>query len=88
MIPAGSADGKLTPEMVEEPLSVLGSMHQSQPHVVSLTNPTEVGTLYAPHEIAAIADVAHRHGLRVHMDGARIANAAAALGLSFHEITA
>ena len=78
---------KLTPDAVEERLSALGSMHQSQPALISLTNPTEAGTLYTPDEIAALASMAHRNGMRVHMDGARIANAAAALSSSFREIT-
>jgi threonine aldolase len=73
-------DGKLRPELVEGRLHALGDMHHVQPKVVSITQSTEMGTLYSVDEIAALADTAHRHGLRLHLDGARIANAAAALG--------
>lgn len=73
---------KLTPDAVEERLSGLGSMHQSQPALISLTNPTEVGTLYTPDEVAALAGVAHRHGLRVHMDGARSSGTSASMARS------
>ena len=57
------------------------------PRVVTLTQATEVGTVYRPAEVAAIAELAHAHGLRVHMDGARFCNAAAALGAAPAEIT-
>ena len=59
---------------------LIGSPHHAQPGVVSITQSTELGTLYTADEVAAICDVAHRLGMRVHMDGARIANAIAALG--------
>ena len=55
-------------------------MHHVQPRVVSITQSTEQGSLYTPDEIAALAEVAHANGMRLHLDGARIANAAAALG--------
>ena len=64
-----------------------GVVHHVQPAAVSLTQLTESGTVYRPDEIAAIAAVAHRHGLRVHMDGARFANAVASLGCSPAEVT-
>jgi threonine aldolase len=64
-----------------------GDPHHSQPSVVSLTVPTDRGTVYTPPQIAALVDVAHSRGLRVHMDGARIANAIAAVGCSPADIT-
>lgn len=73
-------DGKLTPVQVEAQLGVLGNMHHAQPRVLSLTQCTELGTVYTPAEVAVLAQVAHRKGLLVHMDGARIANATASLG--------
>ena len=73
-------DGKLRPEQITEQLHGLHDQHHVQPHVVSITQSTEVGSLYQPDEVAAICEVAHAHGLLVHVDGARIANATAALG--------
>lgn len=75
------ADGKLTPEAVAERLGALGVVHHSQPQVVSITQSTEEGTCYTLDELAALVELAHRHGLAVHVDGARIANATAALGV-------
>ena len=80
-------DGKLTPELVESQIFDIGVVHRAQPGVVSITQTTELGTLYQPAEIKAIAKVAHKHGLLLHLDGARLSNAAAALGLSFKEFT-
>ena len=80
LIDLDSPDAKLTPDRVRSQLHVLGDVHHAQPAVVSLTQSTESGTLYTADEIAAIAEVAHEAGLAVHMDGARIANATAALG--------
>ncbi|HVN50818.1 MAG TPA: low specificity L-threonine aldolase [Acidimicrobiales bacterium] len=75
-----TADGKLRPEHVTDQLHLLGDMHHVQPRVVAITQSTEQGSLYTPDEIAALAEVAHANGMRVHLDGARIANATAALG--------
>jgi len=80
LIDVPSADGKLVPEDVVAQLHALGDEHHVQPAVVSITQSTELGTLYSPDEIAALATVAHDHGLYLHVDGARIANATAALG--------
>jgi threonine aldolase len=80
-------DGKLTPELVESQMFDIGVVHRAQPAVVSITQTTELGTLYQPAEIKKIAEVAHKHGLLLHLDGARLSNAAAALGLSFKEFT-
>ncbi len=80
LIDLPSPDAKLTPEMVRSVLHLRDSLHHVAPAVVSLTQVTEVGTLYEPAEVRALCDTAHEAGLRVHMDGARIANATAALG--------
>ena len=82
----GSREGRILPAALEEALGCIGFIHQSQPICVSLSQPTELGTLYRAEEIAEIARIAHKAGLFVHMDGARIANAAVALGLSFREM--
>jgi threonine aldolase len=75
-----SPDGKLRPDQLARPLAWLGDEHHPQPKVLSITQSTEFGTLYRAEEIAELCDVAHRSGMTVHLDGARIANAAAALG--------
>jgi threonine aldolase len=80
-------DAKLTPEHVEWQLGRLGDQHAVQPRVVSVTQSTELGTRYGPDELLALADFAHRRGLLLHVDGARLANAAAGLGASLREIT-
>lgn len=82
-----SGDGKLTVEAAESQLFDMGVVHRAQPAVISITQTTEMGTLYQPAEIKALADLAHKHGLLLHMDGARLSNAAAALGLSFADFT-
>ncbi len=80
-----TSDGKLTVELVEASIHDVGVEHHIQPRVVSITQATEYGTVYTPHEIRAIAGAAHAHGLWLHMDGARIANAAVSLGCSLRE---
>jgi threonine aldolase len=82
-------DFKLTPASVEAAFADTwwGDPHHSQPSVVSLTCPTDYGTVYAPAEVAALAAVARARGVRVHLDGARIANAVAALGCTPAELT-
>ena len=87
LLSAGGEGGKLTPEGVREVMMRRSDIHYPKPRVVTLTQATEVGTVYRPDEIAAIAELAHGHGLRVHMDGARFANAVASLGLSPAEVT-
>lgn len=82
-----SADGKLTPEGIRSKLVGLGVCHHSQPRAVYLSQVTELGTVYTVEEIKAIADLLHRHGMYLHMDGARLANACAYLGCSMKEIT-
>jgi threonine aldolase len=80
-------DGKLTPELVAREAFGWDDEHRAMPQVVSLTQSTELGTLYTPGEIRAVADFAHERGMTVHLDGARIANAAAALGLPLRSFT-
>jgi threonine aldolase len=70
------------PAQLEELEAMFGHEHHVQPAVVSITQSTELGTVYSPAEVAALCDTAHRMGMKVHVDGARIANAAAALGAS------
>jgi threonine aldolase len=80
LIDLPSPDGKLRPEQLREYASWTGVEHHVQPRVVSITQSTELGTLYAPDEVGALCEEAHRLGMHVHLDGARIANATAALG--------
>lgn len=80
-------DGKLTPELVRLQAWGWGDEHRAQPLAVSLTQSTELGTVYTPDEIRAVADLAHGHGMAVHLDGARVWNAAAALDLPFAAFT-
>ena len=81
------ADGKIGPEAVLRHAHCFGFEHHSQPGAVSITQATELGTVYSVWEIRAIADAAHGLGLAVHMDGARLANAAVALGTGLRELT-
>jgi len=81
-------DGKLTPELLATEAWGMDDEHRAEPAAVSITQTTELGTLYTPAEVRAIADAAHAHGLAVHMDGARIWNAAVASGRSPAEIAA
>ncbi|MEX1376733.1 MAG: aminotransferase class V-fold PLP-dependent enzyme [Eubacteriales bacterium] len=87
LITCPTEDGKLRIGDIAPHLDILGVVHHSQPKVVSITNPTEEGTLYTTEEIKEICDFAHENGLYVHLDGARIGNAAAALQKSLKEIT-
>jgi len=80
-------DGKLTPEHLDAAQIGRGDEHHSQATVVSITEATECGTLYTPAEIRALCTRAHAYGMRVHLDGARIANAVAALGCSVRDLT-
>jgi threonine aldolase len=82
-----TTDGKLTPELIDREAWGWGDEHRAQPLVVSVTQSTELGTLYTPAELRAISDHAHSLGMRVHLDGARLSNAAAALGVSLGALT-
>ncbi|WP_407357792.1 low specificity L-threonine aldolase [Microbacterium sp. LTA6] len=80
-------DGKLTPELIDREAWGWGDEHRAQPLVVSITQSTELGTLYTADEIRAIADHAHERGMKLHLDGARLSNAAAALDLPLRAFT-
>ena len=82
-----SPDGKLTPELLGRQAWGFGDVHRAQPAVVTLAQSTELGTVYSMAELRVLVDHAHALGLRVHMDGARLANAAASLGVPFAEFT-
>jgi threonine aldolase len=80
-------DGKLTGKLIERHMRGFDFEHHAQPGVLSISQATELGTVYTPQQIKLLTDYAHNLGLLVHMDGARICNAAAALGVSFGEMT-
>lgn len=80
LLPLAGADAKLAPAAIEAAMLERGVVHHVQPAAISISQATEAGTVYRPEEIAALAAVARRHGLALHMDGARFANAVAALG--------
>jgi threonine aldolase len=83
-----SIDGKLTPELIAGPARARrGDEHQVQARVVSISQSTELGTVYSADEVAALAEAAHGHGLVLHVDGARLSNAAAALQLPLRGLT-
>jgi threonine aldolase len=82
LIDLPAPDGKLCPAQLRDLAWLLGNEHHVQPAVVTITQSTELGTVYTAAEVAALSETAHSLGMKVHMDGARIANAAAALGSS------
>ena len=87
LLTVDTPDGKLTPELVKTRLHGFGFEHHSQPRAISITQSTELGTLYTLGEIRALADLAHSYNMFLHMDGARLANAAVSLNCSFKEMT-
>lgn len=86
-VPNTNGDGKLTAEMIAPELRDFGFVHRAQQGAISITNSTEYGTVYTPQEVSALSRIAKDHELTLHLDGARIANAAAALGESFTSFT-
>lgn len=80
LIDLDSPDGKLQPDQLDDVAHLIGNPHHAQPGVVSITQCTELGTVYTADEVGALCERAHGHGMTVHLDGARIANATAALG--------
>jgi threonine aldolase len=86
LLVAPAPDGKLTPELISERLSARGNEHFAQPAAVAITQSTEFGTCYTLAELRKIADFAHASDLRVYLDGARLANAAAYLDCSLAEL--
>jgi len=87
LLPVATPDGKLTPALVDTQAHGWGVPHHAQPRVVSIAQVTELGTVYSPEEIAAICAHAHGLGMLVHMDGARLSNAAACLDVPMRAIT-
>jgi threonine aldolase len=86
LLPLAHDHGRIDPASLPPLLDSRGFVHHAQPRVVSLTQCTEYGTVYSPEAIRQIADFAHDNGMLVHLDGARLANACAALGLSLREM--
>lgn len=80
-------NGKVSPETVKKHLHGFGEQHHSQPTVLSISQPTELGTLYTPEEIKALAELMHEHDGFLHIDGSRISNAAAALNMPVKAFT-
>lgn len=80
-------DGKLTPALIDQEAWGWGDEHRAQPLAVSITQTTELGTCYTPDEVRAIAEHVHSKGMKLHMDGARLANAAAHLGVPLRAFT-
>ncbi|MBM3177705.1 MAG: low specificity L-threonine aldolase [Bacteroidetes bacterium] len=87
LIPVSSSNGKITPEAVLSKVQRIGDQHHPQAAVVSISQPTEYGTLYTVEEIRELANTAHQHGMVLHMDGARISNAAVSLNAEFKTFT-
>lgn len=87
LLPVETQKGKITPKGIRKYLHGFDFEHHSQPRVISISQVTELGTVYSLEEIKAITSLAHEYGLFVHMDGARLANAAVALGLPFRAFT-
>ena len=87
LLPVQAPDGKLTPGLVDLEARGFTDVHRAQPQVVSITQTTELGTAYSVDELGALCDHCHRLGMRVHMDGSRVANAAAFLGVPLREFT-
>lgn len=87
LLTVDTPDGKLTPELIDRQAWGWDDEHRAQPLAVSIANTTELGTVYTVDEIRAIADHVHSLGMKLHLDGARISNAAAALGVPLHAFT-
>ena len=87
LVPVRTEDGKLTPDNVRPYLIGFGFEHHAQPRALSISQSSEYGTVYTTEEVRALADIAHEHGMVLHMDGARLANAAASLGVPVREFT-
>ena len=87
LLPVPVTNGKLTVDTVRHAYHGIDDPHHVQPRVISITQATEVGTVYQPAEIKALAHFAHQRGMFLHMDGARIANAAASLGQTLRQAT-
>ena len=82
-----TTDGKLTVDMIKPLLVGFGDVHMAQPRFISITQTTELGTVYTPKEIKTLSDFAHKNNMLLHVDGARLCNAAAYLGVSLADLT-
>ena len=87
LLPVSTPDGKLTTELIKPHLKGFGFEHHSQPCVISISQPTEMGTVYSLEEIKTLADFAHKYDMMLHIDGARLANAAVSLDVSLKAMT-
>lgn len=87
LVPISAPDGKLTPDLIRPLLSAVGNVHHNQPKMISISQSTELGTVYTAEEIKALSAFAHENDMYLHVDGARISNAVAALGISMKEAT-
>lgn len=87
LLPIAAEHGKLTPDLVDREAWGYGNVHRAQPLAVSIAQSTELGTVYTPDEVRALAERAHAHGMVLHMDGSRIGNAAAHLGCTLADLT-
>jgi threonine aldolase len=86
LLTVATPDGKLTPDQVRARVTRIGDEHAVQPRLVTITQSSEYGTRYRPEETAALAQTAHELGLVLHMDGSRLANAAAGLGCGLGDL--
>ncbi|MDP4238769.1 MAG: low specificity L-threonine aldolase [Bacteroidota bacterium] len=87
LLPLQTPDGKLTSEMIKPLLNRLGNVHNTQPKVISISQTTELGTVYSLEELRNLCNFAHLNNMYVHLDGARISNAVASLGVTMKEAT-
>jgi len=87
LVTVPTTDGKLTVKQIKPHIVGVGDPHQAQPKVISITQPTELGTVYNPKEIQEISDFAHKNNMLIHVDGARLCNAAASLNVGMKQIT-
>ena len=87
LLPLKTPNGKLTPELITPLLNRIGNVHNTQPKVISISQSTELGTVYSLAELKSLCAFAHANNMYVHMDGARISNAVASLGVSLKEAT-
>ena len=83
-----TTDGKLNTDLIKPYLVGFEDEHMAQPKVISITQPTELGTVYTPGELKNLSDFAHKKEMLIHMDGARLSNAAASLNVDMKQITA
>lgn len=87
LVALSTPDGKLTPDLIKPELKNIGNLHHTQPKVISISQCTELGTIYSLDELKALSTFAHNNDMYLHVDGARISNAVAALGCSLKEAT-